>query len=329
MREDSYGFITDDAVDKREKPKKQSHKKLNITHVVYMLIGVALLAAVLLVVYIWKSGEPGVLDGDVRIDEKNFPDETFREKVRFFFDTNEDGFLSKEERNIIKDLDLNYDYSPRITESIELKDTSEWEFYSRLKGRGVIRSLKGIEFFENLEKLDCSHNELTELDVSKNKNLTTLYCDANLLTELDLHANRDLIYLDCRYNQLTELDVRDNRALKDLQCDHNQLTTLNVSENRELGFLHCTHNQLVDINVSANPKIYNLYCGYNNLSAINVHQLPSLAVLECKYNKLATLDISKNPELSDLVCDHNPIKELDVSRNPSMSTLICNYTDIS
>lgn len=37
-------------------------------------------------------------------------------------------------------------------------------------------SLKGIEHFASLEELDCSFNNLTELDISKNIHLRTLDC---------------------------------------------------------------------------------------------------------------------------------------------------------
>ena len=42
-----------------------------------------------------------------------------------------------------------------------------------------IADLSGIEYFTALEWLDCSYNELTELDVSNNLSLTSLDCDDN------------------------------------------------------------------------------------------------------------------------------------------------------
>ena len=49
-----------------------------------------------------------------------------------------------------------------------------------------ISSLKGIEAFVNLEKLNCSDNLLTKLDLSKNTKLSSLDCRENLI---------DVIYL--------------------------------------------------------------------------------------------------------------------------------------
>ena len=45
-----------------------------------------------------------------------------------------------------------------------------------------LTSLSGIEYFTNLEWLDCENNSLTELDLSYNITLNQLYCSKNQLT---------------------------------------------------------------------------------------------------------------------------------------------------
>ena len=281
---------------------------------------------------------------NVKIDAKNFPDEAFREKVRFFFDTNEDGFLSKEERNVIKDLDLNYDYSPRITESIELKDTSEWELYSWLKGRGVIRSLKGIEFFENLEKLDCSHNELTELDVSKNTKLKYLECigtyyprvmsfsgmasiiptEIGEITTLDLSGNPELEYLNISDNRLTSLNLSSNPALTKLDCSGTDLTSLDVSNNPELVKLTCGGNRLSSVKFGPHSRLKYFSCGDSRyLTELDLSNVDRLEDLKCVSCNLTTLDISLNTRLKVLDCYDNELTELNLSQNPALETVDC------
>lgn len=66
-----------------------------------------------------------------------------------------------------------------------------------------ISSLKGIEYFQALEELDCRSNDLTTLDVSKNTALTSLVCINNGLTYLDLSKNTALETLDCYGNQIS------------------------------------------------------------------------------------------------------------------------------
>lgn len=93
----------------------------------------------------------------VKIDKKAFPDpdSKFRLYVKYYFDTNSDGYLSKKERN-----------------NAALISAKYWK----------ISSFKGIKYSPNLKYLDCGHNNLTSLDLSGNKKLEKLNCDYNKLT---------------------------------------------------------------------------------------------------------------------------------------------------
>ena len=71
-----------------------------------------------------------------------------------------------------------------------------------------IADLTGIEDFTALLELNCSENQLSELDVSHNTYLSTLYCSYNYLTSLNLSQNTDLTLLRCYNNQLSTLDVK-------------------------------------------------------------------------------------------------------------------------
>jgi len=95
-----------------------------------------------------------------------------------------------------------------------------------------LTDLIGIEKLINLRELYCTHNQLTELDVSKNIKLRILFCDNNQLIELDV--NEDLNSLTCYNNQLRKLDVTKNINLKGLFCYNNQLIELDVSKNIKL-----------------------------------------------------------------------------------------------
>ena len=92
----------------------------------------------------------------------------------------------------------------------------------------------------DVTELDCSDNQLTSLDVSKNTFLTDLDCFNNQLTSLDLSQNTALTTLYCFDNQLTSLDVSKHTALTTLYCNENQLTSLDVSKNTALTSLSCS-----------------------------------------------------------------------------------------
>ncbi len=65
---------------------------------------------------------------------------------------------------------------------------------------GSLTSLRGIEYFEALTKLNCNRNSLPTLNISQNTELTKLYCDDNQLKELDISRNTKLTYLSCENN---------------------------------------------------------------------------------------------------------------------------------
>ena len=187
-----------------------------------------------------------------------FPDEAFWSYLLKYVDKNRNGTLSQEERYAVETINVNL---------------------------MNIRSLKGIEFFPNLTELYCVGNQLTELDMSQNKELQTLDCVANQLTELDVSQNKKLKELHCSANQLTELDVRSNTALERLSCQENQLTELDVRNNTALMKLYCGKNQLTELDLSQNSKLKDLDCRNNQLTSLNVDSCAEFIDLGCGGNE--------------------------------------------
>ena len=225
----------------------------------------------------------------------HFPDAAFREYLKKKFDTDHDEWLSSADLNDITEIDV---HEKNIT------------------------SLKGIELFPNLKKLDCHTNQLTELDVSKNTALTYLDCSENNLTSLDVHENAALKYLDCGKNQLTELDVSQNAQLEELQCNQNQLTELDVSRNPALRYLDCGTNQLTSLDVRKNATLKYLYCDQNYLTSLDVSQNPALLLLSCNGNQLTSLDLSQTAVAALGVSDNKITIEVEeTSRTFDLSTL--------
>ena len=162
-------------------------------------------------------------DGEtVEINETNFPDENFRKYVANSFDSDKDGVLSDVEIDTVIE--------------ISVPDSG-------------IADLKGVEFFVHLNKLDCSTNQLTGLDVSMNTELQTLICFENKLEKLDVNQNSMLEHLNCSQNELAELNVSYNSALNELLCAYNHLSILDISNNTELWSLSCYSNEIEMINI--------------------------------------------------------------------------------
>lgn len=198
-----------------------------------------------------------------------------------------------------------------------------------LSGR-QLTSLEGLDCFVNLTSLDCSQNQLTEIDCSRFSKLTDFNCSNNSLTALDLTNLTELEFLYCSNNNLSNLDVSNNPKLKTLDCNDNNLPTLDISTLRELTRLDCSgcfsepsrslySNGTIDL--SNHPNLEYLYCNENNLQTLDVTQTPKLKELSCYGNNLTKLDLSKNTELYYLNCDENNLKILDISQNELLETL--------
>ncbi len=258
----------------------------------------------------------------VAIDQERFPDDVFREFVKQF--------------------DLNGD---KMFEKEELEAVTALEIYS-LK----LRSLSGIEVFTMLRKLELVNCDLTELDLTKNKNLEEatitdnenlskldvrglakleeLWCPDNSLTELRLDGATALEWLNCEKSRLSSLDVRSNVNLRDLFADQNLLQSIDVSDNALLEALSVRKNRLDRLDVTRNLHLRELYVDETGLQSIDVSHNPDITHMTCSGNQLTSLDVSQNKALFYLVCDNNQLTSLDLSGNPEMVYLRCYFNQL-
>lgn len=247
----------------------------------------------------------------IPIDEAHFPDANFRAYVA-------------------KDLDPNGDLwlTPQEIAAVEEISCAE---------RGIA-SLQGIACFSNLDYLDCSYNQLSNLDLSGNALLTELDCSCNetlaaldlsalpdfelltcsgciLLTQLDLRNNPELTELDCRECALTALDLRSNGKLWYLDCSGNALTALDLSALPALGYLMCNDNQLTKLSLD-HPALQYIDCYRNALTALDLSACSALTYVDCSDNGLETLTLGEQPLLKELYCHENSLTRLDLTGCP-------------
>ncbi len=196
---------------------------------------------------------------EVVIDEANFPDETFRNYVIENFD---------------KDLD-------KKLSDIEISEAKEINVY--MYG---IYNFKGLEYFLYLTSLDCSQNNMSNLDVSQNIALTSLNCSESELSNLDVSQNTALTFLKCNSNGLSNLDVSQNAALTFLDCRFNQLSQLKLNGhtygNCKL-FIKEDEDVLSDLqNIKESYAYYDYLDGERDIDTIEVIDITKSAT--CKIN---------------------------------------------
>lgn len=185
------------------------------------------------------SAQADPVDSEVvEINDTNFPDQDFLQYVKDNIDTvdttsgKKDGKLSKAERDAVT--------------KISITNTN-------------CTDLTGIAYFANLTELNCYHNKLTTLDVSKNAKLRILKCYNNGMEKLNLGDITQLTLLNCDDNNLTELDVSKNPDLEDLECRENKLRRVVIGKKYRLTTLYLRGNQLTSLDLSGTTReIWNL-----------------------------------------------------------------------
>lgn len=236
-----------------------------------------------------------IFETSLPINEKNFPDDSFRNYIKGNIAGGRD-VLTVEERSKVKIININK------------KDISD---------------LKGIEAFPNLTELDCGNNSIQKLDLRQNPMLITLKCNKNQLTQLDLSKNPDIDYLNCSENQLEQLDVS-HLKLEYLYCSHNDLEQLDVKNSKWLRELDCSKNELtkLDVDVTHKPNLVRVECQNNQLTSLILGENKMLRKLNCANNQLTQLNLNNMISLTELNCANNQLTALDVSSSPNLTTLV-------
>lgn len=191
-----------------------------------------------------------------------------------------------------------------------------------------INNLSGIEYFTNLDYLNCSSNNLTTIDISQLISLKQLGCYNNQLTSLNINNQTQLIFLFANNNQITSIDFSNNTALERAFLWNNQFTTLNFANNPNFYDLECKNNpNLTTINIKNGatqlfpPNTYWNYCWSNcpNLSYIcaDANEISSLQSFLSTCGNSASISVDSlcplgNEEFSvnGLVLYPNPVADI-------------------
>lgn len=171
-----------------------------------------------------------------------------------------------------------------------------------------LTSLKGIEQFTNLERLNCQDNELTNslsAELSHNTALKELVCHSNHnLTTLDLSANTALETLEVlNCSNLTTLDISQNANLKKLVVDATPLSLKDANNH----WIYESHTNLAELSVA-----------YKGETELDVSMLPNLNWLNCSYNELNSLNISALGSLKYLFAAGNHFPELNLANGVAL-----------
>lgn len=224
-----------------------------------------------------------------------------------------------------------------------------------------LKSLVGIEKFNNLGVLNCSDNSITEL-ISEElpKSLCSLFVSNNQISNLDLSGLDNLVTLYCANNPIKDMNLDGLTALEDLICDNvftqhntrtylsnerkldltclinlkslscnnNNLTELIVTNCSLLERLRCSGNKLKTVDLSSNPKLRYFEAWDNSIETIDLTKNPLLEHLDVAYGNLTSIDLSKNKELCSLAINGHKLKILNLTCNEKLSYINCSDNEI-
>lgn len=170
-----------------------------------------------------------------------------------------------------------------------------------------ITSLKGIEYFTALTKLDCSYTKITSLDLRHHPALEVVECGKTKLHSLDVSNNKMLRELSCTLcEELTSLDILGAESLEKLYCGGTSIAHLDVHHHKNLTTLYCNNN--------------------DKLVTLVTKGADALTYLNCMHTGITCLDVSENKRLIELECGNTGIEKLDVRNLPQLQTLGCSHS---
>lgn len=232
----------------------------------------------------------------VPVDSTSFPDPAFLRWVKGK-DTDGDGALSQAEREAVTRMDL------------------------RKQG---IQDLSGLAWFDALEDLNCSENNLVHLELPNLPALKSLTCNENPgLETLELSGAPALEHLYCFHSNLSELNLHDVPNLNYLVWGGSPLQKLDLSGNPKLHTLHVLGGDLSQADLSHNEALDTLLWNHTRIETLDLSHQPNLTYLNCTDNQITTLDLSNNTKLETVYAGSNRLLAIQL---PEDSVTFCDLT---
>ena len=220
-------------------------------------------------------------------------DDNFAAYLLENFDLNRDGFISEEEAALVKEIDT----------------------YGL-----IISSLDGIQYFPNLEILNCSYKNLGTIDVSNNTALKYLDCSGNQLANVDVSKNSVLETLISEFNPVVELKT--NTELRKLILMGHMMNSLNFSGHKSLREIYCFGYECITIDIS-HTLLDTFICTNYGLAMLNLDGCSSMKKLDFGGQGM-TVDLGHCPNLEYLTV--YGLRNLDVSHCPLLKSLNITYS---
>ncbi len=226
------------------------------------------------------------------------------------YDTDKDGKLSKEETLAVLKIEA--------------------------AGKGIA-SFTGMEYFKNIQVLDLSDNDLTEIDILTLGELRSLNVANNALTSLNVGKSVKLETLDASNNALTAVSgLNSCKELTEVDLSNNKLKELTCYFMPKLVRIDVSNNELENgawgsggLNVTNNSALKELNFSHNKLTAITMWSSPNIETLDASYNPDLEGTNSTSFGLKDLAGSYmKSLKSLNISGTKAAVMNLTNHTGL-
>ena len=244
-------------------------------------------------------------------------------------DANHDGQLSPQEALTVTSLKFGYNPDDQIPEDKKITSLKGLEYFLNLdsldvNSQPVGSSVKSIEGLTKLRYLRIGYVGLTTINTSQMSELTDLRLFGNKeLRQIDLSHNKKLQELYCQDTQLTELDLTQLTELQKILTNRSKLRKITWGQHPKLERIELVSNQLTSLELSNMPLLKELHANGNQLQSVQLKNLPSLQRLNLYQNQLKQIDLSQGFEkLMFLFLFDNALTEIDLSHLPMLFKLM-------
>ena len=259
-----------------------------------------------------------LFSGYIQAQIVNIPDANFKAKL---LSSNTFNTIAYGNGGYLK-IDQNNDGEIQVAEAMVI-DSLNVPFSS-------IVDFSGISDFTNLKKINCSNNQISNLNVTNLSLLQELYCSNNCMGTLSVNGLSNLKILEANTICVSNFNLSGLTSLEYFSCTYNSLSALDVSQLSALKILNCGYNNLVSLSISGFPDLEQLICDNNqSLSSLNISSLPSLAFLDVTLTNIGSLDLTSFTSLTSVVCTLANLNSLQVSNLPNLNSLLCASNSLS
>lgn len=157
-----------------------------------------------------------------------------------------------------------------------------------------IKYLDGIKFFKNLNYLNCSFNEINQMD--------------------EINSLNKLVELEIEHNAIEIFSI-DKLPLQSIIAENSGIKKISLKNCILLYTVLFADNQIEDFDIENSYAISTISAENNKINKLDCTKFPLLETLMIENNDLKVINLSKCTYFKDLYVDNNKIEKIIFSKN--------------